>query len=176
MIPRFSRDQAISWSLWAACALAAAGALFVLAAPARGENRVAVMAFPFAIAAAALAANALTQHRNRWLAALLYALAGLGVAYGIAVGLSLPLRLAVEGTCHPSPAPCPLGFDRPITGGESFGLEAAVICGSLALVLSFIAVEIQYRPRLHLFGPPRDSSSGEPAPPKPTEPTSRPDA
>jgi hypothetical protein len=134
----------------------------VLAAPGHGDNRVAVMAFPFAIGTAALAANALIPHRNSWLPALLYALAGLSVAYGIAVGLALPLRLAVEGTCRPAPAPCPLGFDRPMTGGESFGLEAAVACGFLALVLSFVAVEFQYRPRLRLFGPPPDSSAGHP--------------
>jgi hypothetical protein len=162
VIRRFNRDQALSWTLWAACALAAIGAVVVLAAPGRGENRIAVMAFPFAVGTAALAANALIPNRNPWLGGLLYALAGLGVAYGIAVGVSLPLRLAVEGSCRPAPAPCPLGFDRPMTGGESFGLEAAVACGFVALVLSFVAIELQYRPRLRLFGPPPNSSAGHP--------------
>jgi hypothetical protein len=162
MIQGFTREKAISWSLWAACALTAAGAVVALAVPGRGENRIAGMAIPFAVAAAALAANALTHHRSFWLAALLYAVAGLGVAYGIAGGLTLPLRLTVEGVCRPAPAPCPVGFDRPISAGESFGLEAAVALGCVALVLTFVAVELQYRPRLRLFGRPPGSSGDQP--------------
>ncbi len=134
------------------------------------------MALPFAVAAAVLAVNALTQNRNRWLTAVLYAVAGLAIVYAIMLGLSVPLSLSVEGACQPAPTPCPLGFGRPLSGGESFGLEAAEACGALALVLTLVAVELQYRPRLRLFPPPPVLSSTEPRPEEPTNPAGKPDA
>ncbi len=129
------------------------------------------MALPYAIGAALLAANALTLHRSRLVAGLLYAVSALSIAYGIMLGLSLPLTLMVEGTCRPAPAPCPLGYAVPLSGRESFGLEAAIFCGALALVLVLIAIEIHYKPRLVLLRAPTlpPVEAPAPAPPAPAK-------
>jgi hypothetical protein len=145
MKPGLDRDRFLPRCLWAASGLAAIGGVLAMALPAGGENRIAGMALPFGVAAAALAAHALTGQRTRWLAALLYAIAMLAVLYGLMVGASIPLRLAVEGRCEPAPAPCPVGFDRPLAVRESWALGAAVICGLLAEVVTFVAIEVQYR-------------------------------
>jgi hypothetical protein len=63
------------------------------------------------------------------------------------LAVSLPLRLSVESLCQPSPAPCPLGFDRPIIAGENVGVYVAVTSGVLALISTFLAAEIQFRHR-----------------------------
>ncbi len=172
---RITAAQAMVWTLWAACALALLGAVIALALPPRDENRIAPMALPFAVGAAALAANALTQRRNPWLTGLLYALAGLAITYGIMLGLAVPLSMTVEGACQPAPAPCPLGYARPLTNGESLGLELAAIGGALALALSFVAVELHYRPRIRLFPAP-PLSSPAPPPPGPGDPTTKSDS
>ncbi|MGH7764048.1 MAG: hypothetical protein ACREOM_06505 [Candidatus Dormibacteraceae bacterium] len=118
-----------------------------MAAPAGAINRVAGVALPFVVAVAALAANALTQNRSGWLSALLYMAAALAVLYGMLLALSVPLRLTAEGTCQPAPVPCPLGFDHPMTAGETVGVYAAMISGALSLLISFVAAEVQYRRR-----------------------------
>jgi hypothetical protein len=142
------------WSVWAACGLAVFGGLAAIVAPAGGENRVVRAAVPLAVAALVLAASALTAFRKRWLGVVLSAAAALAILYGMLIALSLPLRLAVEGPCSPAPSPCPLGFDRPETSGESFAVLAIVICGSLALVFIFVAVEVRYVRRQRPTPPP----------------------
>jgi hypothetical protein len=143
----FGRLSGAEWSLWIACVLTIAGALSTVVAPAGGTNRLSGVALPFAISAAAQAANALTQRRGGLWSGLLYAAAALTVLYGVILALSVPLRLTIEGSCKPAPAPCPLGFDVPITSGENFAVYAAVICGVLALAICFVAAELQFRPR-----------------------------
>ncbi len=137
------------WCTWAAAALAAAGSVVAIAVPAGGTNRVLAAALPFAIGAAALVAGALTSRQVGWLGGLLYIAASLAILYGMILALSLPLRLSVEGTCPPSPASCPLGFERPVTSAENFAVVVAATCGALAVVLTFVAVEARYlrRPR-----------------------------
>ena len=139
--------SAIALCLWAACVVTAIGGVIALVAPAGGTNRLSGVALPFALSAAAQAANALTQRRGGWLSLSLYVAAALAVLYGIILALSVPLRLTIEGHCQPAPAPCPLGFDLPITAGENTAVYAAVICGVLAMVISFVAAELQFRPR-----------------------------
>lgn len=142
---RLSRYPAHVWCLWVACGLTVVGGLTVLAAAVGGQDRIAGVAVLYAAAAAATAANALTQRRSPWLTAFLYVAATLALCYGMLLVLSLPLRLSVESLCQPSPAPCPVGFDRPITAGENVGVYVAVISGVLALISTFLAAEIQFR-------------------------------
>jgi hypothetical protein len=144
---RFKRLSPIEWCLWIACVLIAVGGVAALVAPAGGTNRVSGVLLPFAISAAAQAGNALTQRRKGWWPGVLYAVASLAILYGLILALSLPLRLSIEGSCQPAPAPCPLGFDVPITARENVAVYAAVICGVLSLVITFVAVELQFRPR-----------------------------
>jgi len=151
---------------WAAFAVALAGTVLALAVPAGGTNRVQGAALPLAIGAAVLAANALTWQR-RMLGGLLYAAAALAILYGILLALSVPLRLAVEGTCPLASASCPLGFEYPATAGENFAVYAATICGAVALILLFIAFELRFlrkpRPVRDETAPQRDQS-GPPTP------------
>ncbi len=157
---RSRRFSAVELCLWVACVLTAAGGVIALVAPAGGTNRLSGVALPFAVGAAAQAANALTQRRSGWFSGLLYAAAGLAILYGVILALSLPLRLTVEGVCEPAPAPCPLGFDLPITPGESLGVYAAVICGALSLLFDSVAAELRFRPRR-----PRRPDPGDPEKP-----------
>ncbi len=103
------------------------------------------VALPLAVGAAVLAANALISRRLGWLGGgLLYAAASLAILYGMILALSVPVRLAVEGICPPTSAPCPLGFERPASSAENFAVYAATACGALALALAFVAVEARY--------------------------------
>jgi hypothetical protein len=140
---------------WGAFALAVACAVLAIAVPSAGTNRVQGAALPFAIGAAVLAASAVTWQR-RTLGGLLYAAGALAILYGILQALSVPLRLAVEGTCPLTSASCPLGFEYPATSGENFAVSAVTICGAVAVVLLFIAFELRFlrKPR-----PVRDEAS-----------------
>jgi hypothetical protein len=139
--------SAADWCLVAGCVLTAAGGVVVLVAPAGGANRVSGVALPFAVSAVAQLVNVLTRRRSPWVSGLLYAVAVLAILYGLILAVSLPLRLTIEGPCEPAPAPCPLGFDLPIRAGETIAVYAVVICGLLSMVLNFVAVELQFRPR-----------------------------
>lgn len=143
--------SAADWCLLVGCVLTAAGGVIVLVAPAGGANRVSGVALPFAVSAVAQLANVLTRRRNGWLSGLLYAVAVLAILYGVILAVSVPLRLTIEGPCQPAPAPCPLGFDLPIRAGESIAVYAAVVCGLVSMVFTFVAVELQFRPRRSRF-------------------------
>lgn len=147
------RNRLADTCTWAAAAFAAAGAVVAIAAPAGGTNRVLGVALPFAVGGAALVANALISLRAGWLSVLLYAIASLAVLYGMIFALSVPVRLAVEGICPPTPAPCPLGFERPASSPEIFAVYAATACGAFALALAFVAVEARH---LRPPRPPKD--------------------
>jgi hypothetical protein len=132
--------------------------VIAIAAPAGGTNRVLGVAVPFAIGAVALAASVPASRLVAWLGGALLAAATLAILYGGLLAVSLPLRLAVEGTCPPAESSCPLGFDHPATAGENFAVYAAAIGGATALVLTFVVVEVRYlrkpRPHLHRTNPP----------------------
>lgn len=151
-------NRVADWCTWAACALVVVGALMVIGVPWGGTNRVIGVAVPFGIAAVALAATPFLPDPTGWLRGLVYALATLAVLYGMLLALSLPVRLAVQGTCPPTTATCPLGFERPSTSAETFAVYAAATCGALALAFVFIAVEMRYvhrsRPRIDRSIPP----------------------
>lgn len=144
-------NRVADWGTWAASAFAAVCSVIAIAAPAGGTNRVLGVAVPFAIGAVALAASALASRRVGWLSGALLAVATLAILYGGLLAVSLPLRLAVEGTCPKAAPSCPLGFDRPITAGENFAVYASAIGGVTALVLAFVVVEARYlrKPRPH---------------------------
>jgi hypothetical protein len=146
----FDRLQRISGSelcTWLAVAAAVAGAVIVVLAPGVNANRVAVVAVPFAVAAALLAANGLAWQRIGLIGAALYGVAALAIFYGIILALSVPVRLTVEGLCPRSAKTCPVGYDYPITNGENFAVYAALVAGAFAMLFVFFAVELRYRRR-----------------------------
>jgi hypothetical protein len=149
--------SAADWCLLVGCVLTAAAGVIVLVAPAGGANRVSGVALPFAVSAVAQLVNVLTRRRSAWLSGLLYAVAVLAILYGVILAVSVPLRLTIEGPCQPAPASCPLGFDLPIRAGETIAVYAAVVCGLLSMVVDFVAVELQFRPRRIRFPAPDDA-------------------
>jgi hypothetical protein len=149
----------VDWCLLAGCVLSAAGAVIVLVAPGGGTNRIAGVALPFALSAVAQVANVVTRRRSGWLSGLLYAVAVLAILYGVILAVSVPLRLAIEGPCQPAPAPCPLGFDLPIRAGENIAVYAAVVSGALSMVITFVALELQFRPRRRWVPAPDDQQT-----------------
>jgi len=90
------------------------------------------------------AACALLHHQGRPVATLLYFVASLAVVYGILVLLSLPLRLAVLGTC-PETGACTLGLEKPITSGENTALGFSIGMGIVAILAGFSGLRTQYR-------------------------------
>ena len=147
---RLQSNQLDEWCLWLGFLLAVAGVVVPVWVPLGGTNRIVGVAVPFAVGAVALGINALTRPRSIWVATLLYAAASLAILYGVILALSVPLRLLVEGVCQPAPAPCPVGFDHPLTSAESFGVYAVGILGALSVLFTFIAAEVQYRRRRQL--------------------------
>jgi hypothetical protein len=157
LLQRLERVDVAEWLTWFACALAVLSALAVLLVPLGGTNRVVGAAVPFAVGAVALAGNSLTWRRSLWVGAGFFALGGLAIVYAIVLALSVPLRLAVQGTCPLQMSPCPLGFDHPLTGSEGFAVYTVTIFGLIALVLVFAAIEIRHvhrrRPGRERTGP-----------------------
>ena len=145
---RLQRLTTAEWCTWVACALAVLCVLLVVLVPLGGTNRVAESAVPFAIGAVALGGNYFAWRYSLWGGVALIALGGLAVAYGIFLTLSVPLRLAIQGTCPLAVSPCPLGYDHPLTGSENVAVYVVTIVGAVALILVFAAVEVRHiRPR-----------------------------
>ncbi len=94
----------------------------------------------FAIAALASGACALLFTHGRQIASLLYFSASLAIVYGFLAMLTLPLRLAVSGTCQPAPAACGPGLERPLTGGESSALGLAIALGIAAILAGYFGL------------------------------------
>ena len=159
MIAWPKRELLLVYLLWGGCGASVVAALAVVAAPTGGGvNRIYGVAIPFAIAAASCAALALSRALDRVLSLLLYGLAALALTYGLLSLASLPLRLAVLGTCPSRPAVCPPGFEPGMTGGETIGVEAGITLGIIALLLAVAAMEVRYQPRLRIFG--RSTAAG----------------
>jgi hypothetical protein len=100
---------------------------------------------PYVIGAFALGATALFHHQGRTFAAIVYFVAGLAIMFGLLTMFSLPVRLAVLGTCPALPAPCPAGFERPLTDAENTGMGVATALGLLAVFLGFFGLVTLYR-------------------------------
>lgn len=135
------------WSFWLACALAVTGGLGTLLIPLSGPNRLANAVIPYAVAAGAMAANALLYRRGRSVATALYFLAGVAIVYGMLLMFSVPLRLAVTGTCPDPPAFCPAGLERGFSNGEVTGFTLAIITGVLSILSGFFGLLMLYRSR-----------------------------
>jgi len=145
--PTAYRDARVVWSFWIAAALVAVGAAAPFITSFGSSSRVGTVLIPFGIAAVALALNARLYHRGRPLAVALYFIAGLAIVYGILLMLSVPIRLAVVGTCPPSPAQCPPGAEVAMTDGESNGFAIATFCGVLGVFIGFYGLLMLYRRR-----------------------------
>ena len=141
------RSLSVLWSFWLATGLTVTGGIAPLLLAAGGPNRIAGVIVPFAVAAGAMGANAMLYRRGRQLVTVLYFLAGVAIVYGLLMMLSVPLRLAVVGTCPATPAICPAGFERPFSDGESSGFGIALVMGSLAIMSGFYGLLMIYRRR-----------------------------
>lgn len=139
------------WSFWIAGGLAVLGGIVPLLAGGT-SSRIGGVILPFAIAALALGACASLYRQGRPITAALYFIAGLAIVYGILSMIAVPLRLAVIGTCPPAPAQCVLGYERPMTGAETTGLQFAVSMGVVSVITGFFGLVTWFRHR------PKDSS------------------
>jgi hypothetical protein len=142
--PTSPTEQRLVWAFWLACVLAVLAGIapFVFGG---GSSRLGGAVFPFALAAIALGACALLYTQGRPIATALYFLASLAIVYGVLSMLSLPLRLAVLGTCDPEPAACGVGLERPLTGAESTALGFAIGIGIVAILTGFFGLVTLYR-------------------------------
>ncbi len=154
MDPISQGEPRVVWSFWIACGLAVTGGILPLLLATGGTNRIGGAAIPFGVAAMALAAAALLYRRGRPLATALYFVAGMALVYGMLTMISVPLRLAVIGTCDPAPAICPAGFERPMSGGEDSGLAIGVAMGTLAILVGFFGLLMLFRLRPQTATPP----------------------
>ena len=133
------------WAFWIAAALAAIGAVAPILFSVGSHTRLAGAIIPFGIAALALALNGSLHARGRSLAVVIYFIAGMAIVYGILEMVSLPLRLAVVGTCPPAPDACPVGYEQAMTSGEDTGFGVAAFCGMLAILVGFVGLLLLYR-------------------------------
>jgi hypothetical protein len=139
------RDSRVLWSFWVACGLAATGAIAPLVLAAGGApSRISTEGLPFAIAAIALAANAVTYPRGRPLATALYILAWLAIVYGILRMVAIPLQELVAGGCLAANSACTPG-SASFSGGEGAAIGISVVTGALALQAGFFGLRILYR-------------------------------
>jgi hypothetical protein len=137
-------EQRVLWAFWLACGLSAVAGVVPMVLGG-GSNRIGGVVIPFAVAAILLGACALLYAQGRPIATLLYFLASLAIVYGLLAMLTLPLRLAVIGTCPPAPAVCGSGLERPMTSGESNALGLAVGLGIVAILTGFFGLVTLYR-------------------------------
>lgn len=133
-----------AWTLWLAAALLVVGGLtpYIFGGT---SSRIDSVIFPFWVGAAVFAACAFLPNQSRGVTALLYFVGGLAVVYGLLSIFSLPVRLAVLGTCPALPARCTTGLPRPLTDGENNGMGAAAGFGLLAIFLGFYGLVTVYR-------------------------------
>src|SRR2546425_4755543 len=82
------REPRTMWAFWIAAGLALTGGLAPLLLGTGG--RVSGVIIPFAVAAAAMAVNALMYRQGKPLAAVLYFIAGLAIVYGLLSALAVP--------------------------------------------------------------------------------------
>ena len=136
--------QRMIWAFWGAAALAALGGLMPIVF-AGTSGRLTGVVIPFWVAAAALGACAVIYEQGRVTATVVYFIAGLAIVFGLLAMFSLPLRLAVLGTCPAAPAPCTTGLPRPLTDAENTGMGVAATLGILAVFVGFFGLSVLYR-------------------------------
>jgi hypothetical protein len=148
------RNVIVERAFWIAAGLAVVGGVAPLLVAIGHTNRVGAVLFPFAAAALAMAALALFYRHGRSISALVYFLGGLAIAYGLLLVLSVPMRLAVEGSCPPAPERCVSGLEMQLSATEGTALTIAVAFGIMALLVGFIGLSILYRQRAPATLPP----------------------
>lgn len=131
--------QRQSWAFWIAALFAfVAGAASVVFGGL--SSRIGGAAIPFWIAAIVFGLCARYRGQSRALAVGLYFIGGLAVVYGMLQLVSLPLRLALVGTCPPAPAHCSSGLERPIAEGEQTGIWFGVGMGLVAIFVGYFGL------------------------------------
>ena len=171
MNPSLGQEQRRIWSIWAAAGLVVLGGLMPLIFGGT-SSRVAGVIIPFGVAAVAIAACGVFSTQSRTVLSAVYFVAGLAIVFRLLSMFTLPIRLAVLGTCPVAPAPCPTGLPRPLTDGENTGMGAAAALGIAALFLGFYglatifrgAVIPQLAPRARKIPPMAPAVAAEPAP------------
>lgn len=141
------QNPGITWAFWAACVLAAAGAVVPLIFGGGFNSRIAGVLVPFGVAAVAMAVNAMYRQLGRLFAVLLYFVAGVAMVYGVLGMLAIKLTLLVGGSCEPAPAACPPGFERPLTSAESDSINVVVVLAVLSILAGFFGLMLMYRRR-----------------------------
>ena len=141
------------WAFWVAAAIAFAGGFLPLLFGGT-SSRMANVAIPFTIAAAALAACGFVHRQGRSVTAVLYFVAGLALVYGMLAMFAVPLELAVLGSCAPAPAPCAGGVGRPLTVGENTGMGFAAGFALVSLFVGFFGLIVVFRRQAPAAAPP----------------------
>lgn len=137
-------QERLVWSLWLAAGIVFLGGFLPIVFGGT-SSRMAGVAVPFTIAAAAFAGCAYAHNQGRLFTALLYFAGGLAIVYGILSMFAVPLQLAVLGSCPVAPAPCPGGLPRAMSAGENTGLGAAAAFGLVSLFVGFFGLMVIYR-------------------------------
>ncbi len=140
----FGRLRGAEWCTLASILVVLLGAAAVIYPSIGGHDRVLSALPALVVAAASLIANAIAWQRNVWLSAATFGLAGVALLYAMLTVLSLPVRLSVEGTCPRTAGTCPIGYEFPITGSESFSVYAATASCVLALLLVLFGLELRH--------------------------------
>ena len=109
------------------------------------SSRIDAVIIPFCIGAAVFVACAFLPNQTRGVTAILYFVGGLAIVYGLLSMFSLPVRLAVLGTCPAPPAGCTAGLPTPLTNAENTGMGVAAGFGILAIFLGFYGLVTVYR-------------------------------
>jgi hypothetical protein len=109
------------------------------------SSRIDSVLIPFWIGAAIFGLCAFLPNQSRGVTAILYFVGGLAIVYGLLSIFSLPVRLAVLGTCPAPPARCTTGLPVPMTNGENTGMGVAATLGILAIFLGFFGLVTVYR-------------------------------
>lgn len=144
MDPNVERDPRVLRSFWISCGLVATGAIAALLLTAGGPSLILGGAISFAVAAIAMAVNALTYPRGMGVAIGLYIIAWLAVVYGILRMIAAPIQLIVVGTC-PAQIGCTPEFSNAFSGGEGVAIAVGIATGALALQVGLFGIRILYR-------------------------------
>jgi hypothetical protein len=176
------KDQRVAWAFWVAGVLAVFGGITPLVLGGGFGGRLAGVLFPFLVAAAAMAANAVFHYYGRLFTIILYFVGGIAIVYGVLGMLAVKLTLLVAGSCDPAPAACPPGFQRPLTTAESDTITVVVILGGLAILAGFVGLMLMYRRRpverppvvWPTLAPAPAPGPPQPSPPPPAPPTAEP--
>ncbi len=144
MIQGAAGEQRVAWAFWAAAILAVIGGTMPIVF-AGTSDRLSGVLIPFVVGAAAFGACAVLHGSGRTFTAIVYFIAGLAIVFGLLAMFSLPLRLAVLGTCPAAPAACTTGLPRPLSDAENSAMGAAAAFGIFAIFVGFFGLVVLYR-------------------------------